>query len=533
MDRTSLNLQFANPEDVTRQFYQNWRERFALPLLIGVLVFGAVVLVPAVNASTSALVDASFITAYVVTGLVTVIRFPYFVRMSVFLLAIYVLGVSELITHGILGDSLIFFFAIIVFSTILISPKAGILVTIVDVVTFVIFAILFLNQDISPLNPNASPAQLADWFSAGGVIVMFGAVVILGFQRLEFEFVEAQKQIDATLKTLEAERNNLENNVAERTLQLRKINEIGRFVASILDPSELLPRALQLIESEFKFYYVAFFMLDISGQWAELKIATGEAGRVLRENKHRVDVSGNSMAARAIRSREGQIAVRNKEEQIKLDNPLLPYTRSQITLPLIVGDLTLGALEIHATQENAFQQADISTFQNMANEIAIALENARLFQEAQQSLQEMRATQRQYLQGAWQAITEEKDLAYALGDNDPSAGSENEIEIPLSLREQVIGQLQLVNTTEWSPEQKSLVEAIALQAALALENARLVEESQSIAAREKLANDIITKVWASTSMETILQTTVRELGRSLEAAEVEIEISMDKNDNEQ
>ncbi len=530
MDSISSNKSSSNPEEATRLFYKNWRERFALPLLLGVLVFGAIVLIPAINASNSLIVDAIFITAYTITGLVTVIRFSYYIRMSVFLLSVYVLGLGELITHGVLGDSLIFFFAVIVFATILLSPRIGVIATIINILTFAFFAFLFVSEKITPLNPHASPSQLTDWFSAIGVIVMFGAVIILGFQRLEMEFTEAQKQIDSTLKTLEAERNNLEINVAERTQQLRKINEIGRFVAAILDPTELLSRALQLIDQEFKFYYTAFFFVNITGQWAELKVATGAAGRVLRENKHRLEIDGNSAVARAIRTREGQIANSSKSEQVQLDNPLLPYTRSQIVLPLIVGDAILGALEIHATQENAFQQADLSTFQNMANEIAIALENARLFQEAQQSLSEMRATQRQYLQGAWQTLTEEQDLAYALGDNDPSAG--NEMEVPLTLREQVIGQIQLVSATEWSPEQRSLVEAIVTQAALALENARLVEESQSIAAREKLANDIISKVWASSSMEGILQTTVRELGRSLEAAEVEIEVSMDKSDNE-
>jgi GAF domain-containing protein len=319
--------------------------------------------------------------------------------------------------------------------------------------------------------------------------------------------------------------------VEDRTLQLQKINEISRFVAAILEPDELLARALHRIEAEFKFYYAAFFIMNTNGQWAELKAATGEAGRVLRENKHKLDVNGNSAVAKAIRTREGVITVGGKPGQPHFDNPLLPYTRSQIVLPLFVGDVILGALEIHETQENAFLQADLNTFQNMANAIAISLENARLFQESQQSLSEMRATQRQYLQGAWQTLTQEKDLNYALGDNEISTGNENEIEIPLALRDQIIGQLNLISTTEWTPEQKSLVEAIVLQAALALENARLVEESQSIAAREKLANEIISKVWASTSMESILQTTVRELGRSLEAAEVEIEISMDKNEN--
>lgn len=531
MDSISSNKQSITPEEVTRQLYRNWREQFALPLLLGVLAFGAIVLIPAINASTSLIIDAIFITAYVATGLVTVIRFPYLVRMSVFLLGVYVLGLGELITHGVLGDSLIFFFGLIVFSTMLISPRIGVFATAINVLTFVLFAFLFLSGQLTPFNPYASPSKLADWFSAIGVVIMFGAVVILGFQRLEYEFTGAQKQIDATLNTLKTERNNLESNVEERTQQLRKINEIGRFIAAILNPDELLPRALQRIEAEFRFYYTAFFIVNITGQWAELKVATGETGRVLRENKHRLDVNGNSAVARAIRMREGQIIRSSKSEQAHLYNPLLPYTRSQIVLPLIVGDAILGAMEIHATQENAFLQADLNTFQNMANEIAIALENARLFQEAQQSLSEMRATQRQYLQGAWQTLTEEKDLTYALGDNDQSIG--NEMDIPLVLRDQIIGQLQLINTAEWSPEQKNLVEAIVTQAVLALENARLVEESQSIASREKLANEIISKVWASTSLEGILQTTVRELGRSLEAAEVEIEISMDKSENDQ
>ena len=100
------------------------------------------------------------------------------------------------------------------------------------------------------------------------------------------------------------------------------------------------------------------------------------------------------------------------------------------------------------------------------------------------------------------------------------------------LRDQVIGQIHLENSTVWTPEQKNLIESITAQATLALENARLVEESQSVAAREKLANELISKIWASTNMDSILQTTVRELGRSLEASEVVIEVSMNEEENE-
>jgi GAF domain-containing protein len=97
------------------------------------------------------------------------------------------------------------------------------------------------------------------------------------------------------------------------------------------------------------------------------------------------------------------------------------------------------------------------------------------------------------------------------------------------LRDQIIGQINMTGVDEWTPEQKNLIESIATQAALALENARLVEESQSVAIRERLANEVTSKIWASTTIDSILQTTVRELGRALEATEVDIEVSMEGN----
>lgn len=522
------NSHSTNPEEATRLLYKNWREGFAIPLLLGVLIFGTLALIPAIRSSESIIIDAIFITTYVITGIVTIVRFPYIVRMSVFLLGVYVLGMSELITHGILGDSLFFFLGLIIFSTILLSPRAGIVALVTDIVTFVLFGLLILTGQVLLLNPNAPPAKIDDWVTAGAVIVMFGAVIIVGFQRLEKQFFEAQIQIAASLNALKDERNNLENKVSDRTRQLRKVNEIGRAVTSILDPDELLLRASQLIENEFDCYYTAFFLLDITGQWAELKEATGEAGRVLRENKHRLDVDGKSLVAAAIRTKQACIALDAGTEPVRFDNPLLPYTRSQIAIPLFVGEIVFGVLEMHSTKETAFSQQDVDAYQNMANEVAIALENSRLFREAQQSLAEMRATQRQYLQGAWSSLSAEQNLEYSLGDND--LVNNKEIEIPLTLRDQVIGQIRLENSSEWTHEQKNLIEAVAAQATLALENARLVEESQSIASRERLANELISKIWASTNMDNILQTTARELGRTLEAAEVTIEVSMDDQD---
>jgi GAF domain-containing protein len=200
------------------------------------------------------------------------------------------------------------------------------------------------------------------------MIVLFGTITILGFQRLEKAFLETQIQIDANLNTIKDERNNLEKKVEERTQQLHKVNEIGRTITAVLNPDELLARAAQLIGDEFECYYTAIFLKDASGQWAELKAATGDAGKVLRENKHHVNISGTNPIGTVIRTKQALIisdtspdsarsdkpveaftrfswhGISISTQFARSDNPLLPYTRSQIILPLIVGEQVIGAL---------------------------------------------------------------------------------------------------------------------------------------------------------------------------------------------
>jgi GAF domain-containing protein len=515
------------PEEATRLLYKNWRERFAMPLLIGSLILGALALFFSIQSAGSIIISAIFIITYVITGIVTVIRFSYSIRISVFLLIVYALGLSELYRYGILGDGSFFFLGLIVLATLLLSPRVGIIVMAINTLTIILFGWLMLSKTITPLAPYTSPAILQDWVSGSIMIIMLGTITILGFQRLEKAFLETQIQIDTNLNTIKDERNNLEKKVVERTQQLRRVNEIGRTITAVLNPDELLTVAAHLIGDEFECYYAAIFLTDTTGQWAELKAATGDAGKVLRENKHHLDVNGKNAIGTAIRTKQARVISNTGPEPVRLDNPLFPYTRSQIALPLIIGERVIGALEMHSTKENAFSQQDADTYQNMANQVAIALENSRLFTEAQQSIYEMSATQQQYLQGVWLSLAADQKLEHTSGDID-SAGNQ-EIEIPLTLRDQIIGQINMSSLDEWTPELKNLIESIAAQAALALENARLVEESQSVAMRERLVNEITSKIWASTTIDSILQTTVRELGRALEAAEVDIEVSMAGN----
>ncbi|MEO5887476.1 MAG: HAMP domain-containing protein, partial [Anaerolineales bacterium] len=137
---------------------------------------------------------------------------------------------------------------------------------------------------------------------------------------------------------LEALQNTQEQQVVERTKQLTASNEVGRVAASSLDPDELLGRVIKLFPEQFGYYYAAIYLLDSTEKWAELKEATGEAGQVLKHNHHRLEVNGKSMVGTAIRERSVRIAQIASQEKNRSENPLLPYTRSEIALPLIVGD---------------------------------------------------------------------------------------------------------------------------------------------------------------------------------------------------
>jgi len=325
---------------------------------------------------------------------------------------------------------------------------------------------------------------------------------------------------------LEALQNTQEQQVTERTKQLTASNEVGRVAASSLDPDELLGRVIRLFPEQFGYYYAAIYLLDSTEKWAELKEASGDAGQVLKKNHHRLEVDGKSMVGTAIRERAPRIAQIASQEKNRIENPLLPYTLSEIALPLMVGDRVLGALNVQSTREADFGPQVIETMHNMTAQVSIALENARLYQAAQKVIKEMRAIQQQYLQEGWSVYSAQHDeLEYAVGDE--ILENTMQMEVPISLRDQLLGQITLAGNDEWTHEQRSLADAVATQAAIALENARLVSESRQVAIRERMLAEINSKIWASATIDGVLQTAVKELGRRLNASQVTVELHME------
>ncbi len=186
-----------------------------------------------------------------------------------------------------------------------------------------------------------------------------------------------------------------------RALQLQAAAEVSRATSSILDPDELIHQVVELTRERFGMYYVGLYLVDRlgehsnGGQWAILRAGTGDAGRKMVEQGRRIKVGGPAMVGWSIAHKEYRLQEDMSEEAAVEKNPLLPLTRSKLALPLISHGEAIGAMTIQSTQPAAFSREDITTLQTMADQLANAIENARLFKERTQAEEAMAMHARQ------------------------------------------------------------------------------------------------------------------------------------------
>jgi PAS domain S-box-containing protein len=211
------------------------------------------------------------------------------------------------------------------------------------------------------------------------------------------------------LKQVEDEREQLLATLQHRSTQLETVAEVSRIVSGILDSRELAQRIVDLVREQFDLYYVGLFLIDRGGEqvsefgskWAQLAAGTGQAGRKMRKQGHRLEVGGSSMIGQCIATGDARVALDVGEEAVHFKNPLLPDTHSELALPLISRGQAIGALSIQSSQEAAFTEEDISIFQTMAGQMANAIENSRLFQQTQDTLKELEVISRDYVRQSW------------------------------------------------------------------------------------------------------------------------------------
>ncbi len=174
-----------------------------------------------------------------------------------------------------------------------------------------------------------------------------------------------------------------------RARLLEAAAQVGREATSILDLDELLNKVVDIICDAYGFYYAGVFLVDEKGEWAVLRAGHGEPGRKMIEVGHKLKVGGLSMIGTAIAQRKARIALDVGEEPVHFKNPYLPYTRSEMALPLVIGDQVIGAMTVQSMEEAAFSDEDIASLQAMADQVAVAIRNAQLLKDLEEAHKEL------------------------------------------------------------------------------------------------------------------------------------------------
>jgi GAF domain-containing protein len=309
-------------------------------------------------------------------------------------------------------------------------------------------------------------------------------------------------------------------------------------------------------------------LIDESGTYAVLRAATGEAGKQMIEQGHQLKVGETGIVGYVTDMGTARVALNVDTDPTHYRNPLLPETRSEIALPLKVSGKIIGALDVQSTQAAAFDQESINILQTMADQLGVAIDNARLFRDMEEALSDLKAAQGRLTKEAWrnlhehtgkilgyryrgltvepattrnpeaqEALMRGKTVLTSIQPGTEGLAASNDLTalaIPMKIRNQVVGVLNLRFAGQ-SPSNESvyIFEEIANRLALVLENLRLLEDAQRIATREQQVNLIATQIRRSANIEAILQNTVSELGKALGTSRTFIQIGVDLSSQEE
>ncbi len=359
------------------------------------------------------------------------------------------------------------------------------------------------------------------------------------------EIALATIQFNTMVERLEALNRHMEEEVQKRTSELQRKTvlletaaQVARETAGIQNADELLGRIASLISERFGFYHTGIFLLDEAEEYAILQAASSTGGEKMLARGHRLGVGGRGIVGMVAASNRPRIALDVGEDAAFFNNPDLPETRSEMALPLRVRNRNIGVLDIQSTETQAFTQDDLVVLQTLADQIAMAIENSRLLSESQRAVEQLQASTGEVTRSVWMDHLSRQQHAFTYSHFGVQAarksttipeleGAPGQIKIPINLRGQTIGSIALKKSgdeSQWGEREKALVDEIAAQVGLAIENARLLQEQQQTAHREHQVNIIANEIRKSTNIEGILQSTARELGKALGATRTFVQI---------
>lgn len=564
MPNVMTNL-FASPDDQDPAFIRLTRNILIFTLIATLLLAAVVAMSPTMRSSIA--------TAWVLTGLsfvevvalLLVLRGQVGMAKLVIPIALLVAVTLNALNGNSIHDISIVAYPVIIVIATLLQDRLSLVVTVpLSLGAVVLLGVFDMSGwTTSPLRASTG----IDDILVVSVLLLAGTGIIhllVGRLRLAVAKVVAneQAQIDANreLRDLQV---SLEQRVEERTIELMQrggelelaniqirrraaqfeaLAQVARAIASVRDLQQLLPHIAAVISERFDFYHVGVFLIDPAGEYAVLAAANSEGGSRMLGRKHRLRVGQEGIVGYATATGEPRIALDVGKDPVFFNNPDLPETHSELALPLRSEGRIVGALDVQSREIGAFSGDDIQMLSLLADQVGLAIENARLFDETRIALAEAEAIGRQFVREAWSRLPGEHNLVgyrYSVAGAAPLAEPLNLIDasksqgkpaeagqvvVPIQLRGETIGTLVIQSPAgnELTPDQRDLIKAVAERVALAAENARLFEETTRRAERERMVSDITSKIRSMNDPQAMVQTAMDELRRALGATRVEI-----------
>lgn len=536
---SSFNNEAQTPFDISE-----WRESFILTILrIGCLL-GIVLL--GVSFPTSSISDRIFYSGlYLVLLAITILKVPYLVRAYVLLAAAFLIGANAILAWGPWLDGSAFLIAGIVIGALLFDKRVDIVMFVISILFMATIALLQffgvyeLRAEGVPEAQNIS----VNWITYIFDFAVIGGVIVAAMGQFKNAFSRIIQDIQNTLHTLAMEREHLEEKVVERTevlenrmSQLRSATTTARLVAEIQDISELLETSTNLLTERFGFYHVGLFILDENKKNAYLQSSSSANGK---------NLIGQAFSLESNRKHPLTLALEENRSVITLDidsknfipDGNFPLTRSRMILPLAIRGNVIGSLDLHSDQPRAFNIEDAEILQTLTDLIAISFDNVRLINETQNLVNQLEANTSIQTQRTWRKLTSRQMPAYQYTpagvrpifnrENRNKNEDDNSLLVPLVLHGQTIGKIKLKrksNNVAWTEKEKSLVEKIADQVSLALENSRLVDEARKNAARDQMIANISTRIRETLDIDSVARTAASELRQAFDLKEAEIVI---------
>lgn len=468
--------------------------------------------------------------------------------------------------EGVKDVVVIAYIALALLASIIVNWLTGGLVIIASIGALWGLALLEVNGILVPVEPDSMTFARDLTF----VFLAITALIYFSTTSLRDAITRANKSEEdllASNRELQDLNQSLEDRVASRTVELELANQrnekrakqfeaiaqVARATATNESLETLLPRLAFLISDHFGFYHAGIFLLDDERRFAVLRAANSEGGKRMLAKGHRLQVGQTGIVGFVSAVGTPRIALDVGDDAVYFDNPDLPNTRSEMALPLRAGDEIIGVLDVQSIISSDFQEEDIEVLSTLADQVAIAIQNARTYEKMQELLEQAQKISGVHVEDAWRLLqSEETTSGFRIAGEQVNRlthplttvhvkkaiieqqtvvedGMDAALAIPIRLRNEVIGVMDIRahDEHEWDEDEVDIAEAVADRLSLALETSLLLKSTQRRAELERITADISGKIGATTQFDSILRTAAEELSRVLGGSEVLVQIQPD------